>query len=227
MRVRRIPDSDSLFRHSLFPVSFRSTNNLNKTRFAYEKLMRVEEDKSDGSLHTSLAWERYVPTSKYVHGYGCRTASRRNQQTQKEGKFKQANRTIYCGAYHLTAKAVRELTSTRNPSEISSVEVTHQVAAGEIAHTDVKIVVSPNGPDLEGTKTAIIDRLWNACSGPLRHSCNCDRNVNLHPSGKLNTSPAGDYHDGRSRLCRMWYIIRFRLWCLRLGINHDPANEQP
>jgi len=231
MKVRRIPDGDSLFRHAIFPASFRSTSSFERTLFAYEKLMNFKYDESDRSLLTSLAWERYDPTIRHIHGHGCRTAFRRNQDMRKRGTFKEKNRSIYCGAYQLTAKAIRELASIQNPGEISSAEATHDIEEGEIAHTDLRIVVSQNGPSIDSTKTAIIDRLWAVCYGPLRHSCNCDREIGPHPSSKLEMPYGRPYHDGRSRLCRWWYVLRFRalhwLWCVCSGITHDPESEQP
>jgi hypothetical protein len=231
MKVRRIPDGDSLFRHAIFPASFGSTSSLERTRFAYQKLMYFKYDKSERSLLTSLAWERYVPTIRHIHGQGCRTAFRRNQAMQERRKFKEENRSIYCGAYQLTAKAVRELASTQNLSEISSVEVAHHIEEGEIAHTDLKIVVSPNGPSIDSTKTAIIDRLWAVCYGPLRHSCDCDRERNPHPSSKLETPYGRPYRDPRSRPSRWWCVLRFRVlhwrWCASTGIRHDPLSEVP
>jgi hypothetical protein len=187
------------------------------------------EQQRDGSLLTSVAWERYVPTDKEVHGYGCRTAYRRNRK--REGKITPKNRSVYCGAYQLTAKAARELTSTQNPGEISSAELIHHIEEGEIAHTNLRIVLSLDAPILDSTKTAIVDRLWNACSGPLLHSCSCDQDVDPHPNRTLTGPPRGAYSDTRSRLSRRWYVIRFRalhwLWCVCSGIAHDPESEQP
>lgn len=203
MRCGRIPDRDSLFRHSIFPVSFK------KKVFASEKLIYLVKE-PDGSLLASLAWERYVPTIKHIHGYGCRLALKRNEKKRADGKFKDKDRIVYCGAYQMKADAVRALASTYKLDEISSAEVVHHIEAGEISHTDLRISLKPGVSDIEGTKTAIIDRLWNVCSGPLTHICTCDLDINPHPSLTLITPPAGAYSDTRPYLGRLWSLIRFQ-----------------
>ena len=98
----RILDDDSLFRPSIFPVSFKGK------RFAHEKLVKLY-DQTDGSLIASLAWERYVPTIEYIHDYGCRLAFRTNVKKRAEGEFKEKSRHVYGGSYHLKADALRAL----------------------------------------------------------------------------------------------------------------------
>lgn len=173
----------------------------------------------DGALHGSLAWERYVPTAEYVHDYGCRLASGINERKQKAGKFKEKDRHHYCGAYQLSGHAVRALAVTAELDEVASADIIHLIEAGEIAHTDLQIVLKP-GIDVEGTKTAIVDRLWNACSGPLRHICDCDNHIPEHANAKLTRAPLGKY---RARFClfRVWCIIRFRIFSW-LWLNSTP-----
>ena len=173
----------------------------------------------DGALHSSLAWERYVPTVKYVHEYGCRLAFGINERKRVAGKFKEKDRHHYCGAYQLRGGAVRALAVTAGLNEVASADIIHLIEAGEIAHTDLRIVLRP-GIDVEGTKTAIVDRLWNACSGPLRHIYDYDHNMLGHANSKLIRGPLGEY---RARFClfRIWCIIRFRIlrW---LWLNSTP-----
>jgi hypothetical protein len=91
-----------LFRHSIYPVSFKGR------AFAWEKCLKLY-DQDDGSLLASLTWGRYVPTEELIHSYGCRLALRRNEKKQAEGKLKDKDRQVYCGAYELKGKAIRDL----------------------------------------------------------------------------------------------------------------------
>ena len=170
-------------------------------------------DQNEGSLLASLTWERYVPTTEFIHGYGCRLAFRMNEKDRTAGRYKEKNRRVYCGAYELKGKAIRALATSDGLNEILSADVFHHVEEGEIAHTDLRIVLKPGGLfDLEGTKTAILDRLWNRCCGPLKHVCDCDKEIPVHPSSSLITPPAGTYSDGRSYFGRLWCIIRFQIY---------------
>jgi hypothetical protein len=169
-------------------------------------------DKRDGSIEASLAWERYVPTTELIHGYGCRLASGINARKQAEGKTRAKNRHVYCGAYELKANAIRALAATEGLTEILSADVVHQIEHGEIAHTALRIILKPDAAvDVEGTKTAILDRLWNAFSGPLKHICNEDKDIREHPNSGLITPPAGPYSDTRSSILRLWCIVRFQI----------------
>lgn len=202
MRLGRIPGGDSLFRHSIKPESFKGK------RFASEKLVYLSLA-SDGSILASVLWQRYAPTERHVHNAGCRTALRRNQQKGAEGRSGKGDRRVYCGAYQLKASAVRALVGAENLDEILSADVVHHIEEGEIAHANVRIILKP-GVDIAGTKTAIIDRLSNVWTGPLRHKCDCDLDIDPHPSLDLNTPSAGPYFDTRSGLSRLWYLIRFQ-----------------
>jgi len=199
MRCGRIRNGENLFRHCIHPISFRGP------RFAPEKIIKIEE--RDGFLLASLAWERFVPTSKFVHDYGCRLAFGMNNRDRAAARYKEKNRKIYCGAYQLRADAVRALAAIEG---IATADVVHHVEMGEIAHVDVRIVLRPGADlDAENTKTAIVDRLWNACRGPLRHVCSCEAATSPHPSAALITGPQGKYSDNRPSLLRLWSILRF------------------
>lgn len=205
MEWGHILDDDSLFRSSIYPVSFKGK------QFAPERLIKLH-DQADGSLIASLAWERYVPTIEYVHEYGCRLSFRINQKKRAEGKFKEKNRHVYGGSYHLRADALRALANTGGLGKISSTDIIHQIEEGELAHASLIILPMAGNSIDEGTKTAILDRFWNACSGPITHICDCDHDVNPHPSVCLNSPPAGAYIDTRSYLLRRWCIIRFKIY---------------
>ena len=219
MRLGRVPDGDRLFRLCVYPIAFNSKG----TSFAHEKMWLLRP-MSDGALHGSLAWERYVPTVEYVHAYGCRLASGINDNKRKKGMFKEKHRHYYCGAYEMRGQAVRALAITPQLDEIESADVIHQIEAGEIAHTDLRICLKPGCDisDIEATKTAIVDRLWNACSGPLRHICNSDHDIPEHRSSNLTTAPAGEYQDVRIWFFRVLRIMRFQLF-RRLWVNSIPS----
>jgi hypothetical protein len=213
-----IPDRDSLFRHSIHPLAFRGV------RFAQEKLLKLY-DQEDGSLLASLTWGRYVPTTKLIHDSGCRLALHMNEKDRAAGKFKEKNRRIYCGAYELKGVAIRALAASEGLNEILSADVIHHVEEGEIAHTDLTITLNAaRVANIEGTKTAIVDRLWQNCSGPLRHICDCDKGIAEadHPSSSLTAAPAGDYSDTRSFCLRVWCIVRFQIcnWLWRNNFWH-------
>jgi hypothetical protein len=207
MRYRRIPDIDSLFRCCIHPNSFKGK------QFAPEKLLYLKDDLDKRTLLGSLAWERYVPTTKHVHGYGCRVAINMNKNRRGQKKY-ESKRYIYRGAYRLNGSAVRALATVGALNGISSADVVHHIENGEIAHTDLRISLMPGDFDIEGTKTAIVDRLWNACSGPLKYIDVCDQDIKPNPSSDLSTPPAGPYSDTRSYLYRLWSLIRFRIYSL-------------
>jgi hypothetical protein len=212
MRYRRIPDNDGLFRHCIHPHSFRNRGK----RFASDKLIYLKYDENKQTLLGSLAWERYVPTTRYVHDYGCQVASFMNEKLHAEGKSGK-ERFIYCGAYQLNGIAVRALAATEKLNEISSADVVHHIENEQIAHTDLRISLRLGNFDVENTKTAIVDRLWNACSGPLKYIDDRDKDIKPHPSSDLYTPPAGVYTDTRSYTYRLLSVIRFRIykwfWC--------------
>lgn len=201
----RIPGGDNLFRHCVHPLSFSGK------RFVAQKLIKLYSQ-PDGSFLASLTWARYLPTTEHVHAYGCRLALGMNAKLKEQPKFDSKARRVYCGAFLLKAKAVRALPNLAGLTEISSADVVHSVEQGEIAHTDLRIVLRPDA-DVEGTKTAIIDRLWQACSGPITHICDDDHDLESHPSVDLPVAPGGSYSDNRWRLTRFWHLVRFRICC--------------
>jgi hypothetical protein len=213
MKLGRVADGDSLFRHCVFPIA------VNKKGIIHEKMWNLTP-MEDGALHGSLAWERYVPTVDFVHGYGCRLSFGRNEKKRKAGTFEEKKRQYYCGAYRLMGHAVRALAITQELDEIASADIVHQIEGEEIAHADLRIFLKP-GVDVEGTKTAIVDRLWHACLGPLRHICDCDEDVPTHLSSNLQTAPAGDYYDFRPWIFRSWHLVRFRVFRW-LWLNSTP-----
>jgi hypothetical protein len=109
---------------------------------------------------------------------------------------------------------------TADNVRVSAAEVVHHIEDGEIAHTAVRIMPMPDA-DIENTKTAIIDRLSNLWTGPLRHTCECDEDIDPHPSFALTVPPAGEYFDTRSHLSILWYLFRFWAcyWVWRVRAN--------
>jgi hypothetical protein len=115
-----------------------------------------------------------------------------------------AKRQIYCGAYHFTALAVRKLSTMEVLNTLFDVaEVNHLIEHGEIAHTELRFIFKPGITDEEGAKTAIVDQLWRACSGPLESVCECDRTIANRPRANLARGELGLYMDSRSR----WAIL--------------------
>jgi hypothetical protein len=204
MKRSRIPDTDGLFRHWVHPTQFKGKNG---SRFAPEKIVRLYDEDAH-TLLASLAWQRYLPTTRHVHSYGCRLAS---------------GGRIYCGAYGLYAGSVRDLVTTVG---LDSADVIHHPENDEIAHTDLRISLRIGDTDEEGTKTAILDRLWQACSGPLRFICEDDRDVNPHPSTLLTVAPQGEYSDTRSLGYRVFGLFQFWIHCLLWRSLHRQWTDQ-
>lgn len=201
----RIPSRNSLFRHCIFPVAFD-----NAMEFVNRNFWNLS-NQPDGSILGSLVWQRYAPTEQHIHEHGCRMAFRRNEKKREEGRYKEKKRQVYCGAYQVRAKVIRNLPLDKLLG-VQAADVVHHIEGGEIAHTDLRIipVQGPVAFDLEGTKTAVVDRLWRACTGPIKHICPEDQDLPAHPNTKLPTPPSGEYADKRWRITRFWYRWRFR-----------------
>jgi hypothetical protein len=177
MESSRIPDDHDVFRAIVYPIAFRSNKSFNHSKTFKLTL------KEDGSFLGSLVWGKYAPTTECIHCYGCRLAAR------MEGK----ERRIYCGCYHLKVGAIRGLVNQPFLEAVLSADVVHHVENGEIAHADLRILVRPGHQNDEGTKTAILVRLWDSCRGPLRHKCECDQDVTPHPNSALEKAPLGSH----------------------------------
>jgi hypothetical protein len=196
-----IADGERLFRHAVHPVSFK------KGVFDQRGFWHLVE--SSGMIIGSLAWQQFVPTNHYVHEYGCRLASRRNDDSLQQGRYRETKRQVYCGAYQLSAGAIRKI-SWDELTGVFSADVVHQVEMGEIAHTEFRFHLKPES-DVETTKTAIFDRLWNSCSGPLDHVCACDKQISPHPGSNLLQPPLGKYRETRSPRTISWHVKRFKI----------------
>ncbi len=199
-----IPPADNLFRGAHHPLAFQ------KTVFRLAKFMKLYWDATNPRLiEASFVWDRYTPTQALVHAYGCRVSSRRNR---KPGK-----RDVYCGAYHLKAIDVRGLATTVGLPEVATADIVHQIEDNEIAHVGCIITLraAPDGEGVEGIKTIIVDRLWNACRGPLTHTCQSDRDLDPHPSDNLEAPPLGQSLDDRTIIQRAWCLARY--WLLMLA----------
>ena len=209
----RIRDGDYLYRYSVHPLSF------HRDIFDQSRLFHLVYNAASDAILGSLAWERFVPTHEYIHAYGCRLAKKRNDKKRAEGKLNRENRQIYCGAYGLRARFVRALVGAEELAEVASADITHLVEDGEIAHAELKIVLVAGTANVESTKTAILDRLWNASCGPLTHICDYDDDLDEHPSTSLSIGRGGEYVDTRSYLSLLWCIVRFHIcsWLWRHG----------
>lgn len=218
-----IEDTDLLYRHTLFPLMFSK-----KEQFQRSKWMRFVTENGSGALLSSLAWHRYVPTHKLLHAHGCRLAAQMNaEMLKKRGvpALERKDRRIYCGAYALQADAIRALVGAANLPEIAGADVMHLVERGEIAHAAIRINLAANTKDVDGTKTAILDRLWNSSRGPLSHVCECDRDVGQHPGARLEVPPAGSQVQQDGFLLRIWQLVRFYVvwWLWQRGYVKLPT----
>src|ERR1017187_9365236 len=205
-----VPDSDSVFRHCVYPNPFK------KRAFVPGKFLRL--DNMPYGFIGSVAWERFLPTHDYVHGYGCRLALGMNRRDEARGRFKEEDKKIYCGAYRLSARAIRSLPRTQGLVGIQTIDVEHHIEHGEIAHCDLIVVLKSNRDARtyaqEGTKTAAIAGFWTLCFGPLPHICTCDSGVKPHPSENLPTPPSGNCVDATISIWRYWYIVRLQVCSL-------------
>lgn len=205
MRLR-VKDGDNVFRLVIHPIAFRSK------AFAVAKMIHLVWLDQE-TIVTSLAWEIFLPTAEMLHRYGCDHASSLNQKTlQDRGELRAKDIRVYCGSYQLRTNLVRGLAAMDGLDGVASADVVHLVEDGKIAHVNLEIKIDPEwSGDLEGTKTAIIDRLWNACRGPLRHVCRTDAQETLHPSAALEIPPSGEYTDTRTSMHRWCSIVRCHL----------------
>jgi hypothetical protein len=134
---------------------------------------------------------------------------------RNQGRTKAKDRRIYCGAYVFTVDAVRKLRGTKGLPEVVSADVVHKIEDGEVAHAALLIELHPGTTNVEGTKTAIIDRLWQVSGGPLKHTCECDHDVKNHPSQNLSSAARQVTDDApmRTGLRRTWQARKFRYDC--------------
>jgi hypothetical protein len=201
VRWGRISNNQNLFRLCTYPIAFK------RDKFVPEKAIKLH-DQPDGSFAASVAWQRFAPNSELVHAYGCRLSAGINRKAKALEKYQQKTKNVYCGAYQLSANAVRSL--ALQVDDVEFADVLHQIEEGEIAHAHVKIILK-HELDTEGTKTAILDRLWNAFYGPITHVCECDKEIDPHPSQGLTDGPKGPYVDSRGWFVRAFSMIRFRV----------------
>ena len=167
------------------------------------------DETNPGLIEASFVWDRYVPTQALLHAYGCRMSNKRNHRRPRD-------RDVYCGAYHLKASHVRALVGIARLPEVATADVVHQIEDNEIAHVGCVITLHAGGDEggIEGVKTAIIDRLWSSCRGPLIHTCQMDRDLDPHPSNNLEVAPLGPFLDDRTIIRRAWCLVRY--WLLML-----------
>lgn len=189
------------------PIAFTNAGKV----FNWEKAFRLNHDQTSGAIFGSMAWDHFLPTTAHIHGYGCRLAAKINDKRKVGGELKKKNRHVYCGAYEVKAGLVRSLVGVEGLSDLASADVTHLIEDGEIAHAELRFKLSSEAMSIEGTKTAIVVSLLNGVSGPIKHLCECDRDITPHPSTMLTTGQLGEFVDRRSFLERLWHIGRFHL----------------
>ncbi|MBU2739945.1 hypothetical protein [Acidithiobacillus concretivorus] len=141
VKPRYVPENDNVFRQCVFPVSFGGNKS---RRFSYQKLLRLKE--SGERLVTSVAWERYAPTTSHLHGYGCRLAEKRNTRSKFEDSYKEEKRSIYCGSYQLKLQNIRKLMLDPLLVEITDSQIVHAVEDGEIAHANLEFFLDGKSP---------------------------------------------------------------------------------
>jgi hypothetical protein len=198
-----IKNGDRLFRGIHHPVSFKSK------AFDLPKFWSLRDvADAPGTFETSLTWQKLAPTLNHVNQYGCRLSAERNERRRAAGR---GGKDLYCGAYEFCVDDVRSLPSMPNLGELNSADVLHVIETDEIAHCNLTVSIG-HGADVEGAKTAIIDRLWNVCRGPVTHVCACDAGVVPHPNQSLRSPPSGAYTDRRSWLSRRLDLLRFALF---------------
>ncbi len=195
MAFERVPDQDALFRHCVFPESFKS----GQKRFAREKVFKLYESQNGACLTASVTWQRYQPTMLQLHRAGCRLARLRNSKNRGRSAGK-----VYCGAYQFYALSLADVIGLDNVADAYAV---HDPEEGEVAHVSLVFILRGDPLfSLSDTKTAILDRLWNATYGPLRHVCRCDRGLTSHPGALLEDAPFGPYSERRSFVRRAWDV---------------------
>jgi len=194
-----LPAVDNLFRGAHHPVSFNK-----RDIFKYGKFMKLFNDNNPRFIEASFILERFAPTLTYVHAYGCRTSSRRNARNL-------TRRDVYCGAYQLKVRDIRDLAVTDGLPEIAMADVIHAIEDNEIAHGSFQVRLKEDivEDDIEDVKTAIADRLWNKSRGPLAHHCRVDCDLDPHPSTNLPPAPLGRYNDDRALVARWSSLARF------------------
>jgi len=172
-----VADQDYLYRHAIRPTAFRGK------AFDPRKLFYFRNDQH--GFEGSAIWDTLAPNLDLVHAYGCRLAAQRNSSTVAKPKDLQ----VYCGVYQFRASDFRDLKGLPGLEEVADAEVTHRIETGEISHVALKIIVAADWDDLEGTKTAVVDRLWQACRGPDKYICKSDEAMDPHPNSFLSDAP--------------------------------------
>lgn len=181
-----IGDDQSLYRPVVHPLAFTSK------AFDIQNMFHLQSE-DDKTIVTSLVWQHFLPNEGALHEYGCRLANGMNQGIiNRKGLLKEKERRAYCGSYQLTANVIRALAKTDELSEVAVADVLHEIENDEVAHINLKVTVRADWTgSITSTMTAIVDRLWRACRGPLKHTCPYDLDLSPHPSEGLPVPPTG------------------------------------
>jgi hypothetical protein len=208
--VRAVSNGACLFRPIVHPFAFRKKKS-GRGPLVPAGLMHFKVNE-DGSLAISLVWRRFAPTIGHVHAYGCRLAAGRNEEARLDGTYGDDTRQIYCGSYQLTAESVHQMVSSYS-SDLSAVEIFHEIENGEIAHVNVRFVLNP-AKDPHAVRTIIVNALVRTLKGPLLHCCCCDRDLEDHPNRNVAPALGGEYVDQRSCIERTFHLLLYHVACV-------------
>jgi hypothetical protein len=198
-----IDDNQVIFRSVHHPFAFKSSGKI----FNYKKSWNLKRESN--RFLTSVVWRRFAPSLQMAHAYGCRTSRGRRSNNIQD---------VYCGFY---AIQVGELRASRASEGVEGFDVEHIIEVGEIAHSNVVIVMQSglDDDDMEAAKTYALDRLdWLKC-GPEVHCCECDLDIEEHPSVMLPLGKKGVYSDGRSAIQIVVDFIFYRAGTLEMMQN--------
>lgn len=178
--MREVKGADIVFRSAVHP-------NFRKKKKAFDARQFFRLSNVQGGLESSLVWQYLAPTLDHVHAFGARLAASLNERDP-------GTRSVYCGSYALSVDNVRSLVGIPELNEVAAADVVHKIENGEIAHAALEIKLSDKKPD---TVTAIVDRLWNAASGPAKCVLNGDEDLSPHPGESLASPPNGGFRETR------------------------------
>jgi hypothetical protein len=215
----QVPDGEQVWRSAVFPIAFKKKKLSQRALF---KLYSAEA--SPFLVEMSLVREKYAPSLEMMHGFGCRLAAAQNRNRVADGK---AADRIYCGAYQLRCEDIRRLSEEPQLPEVRNAQVLHIVENDELAHANMQIEVDTGGDEeaIEPVKTLIVDRLWSKSSGPAKHICASDTQVQDHPSEALEDGPNGPYAQRSNAWVRVEVLlcILVRHPTLRAWLRADAA----
>lgn len=182
-----IGEDVSLFRGIHYPTAFHDE----RVRVLdTSKSINLNYNKSTNTIEASVVWQMLAPRMSDVHRYGRRLSAERQARQKLD---------VYCGVYQVTVARLREKCLDPNAPELTAIDAVHAVEKGELSHANLYFTLAPgiNDADLEDVKTFIVDRMWHALRGPVRHVGPASQYIADHPNEKLHDAPGGAYIDER------------------------------